>query len=170
MQSEQLEEQNGTIQNQGVLRGNMTLGDMNAASLPSIFIQTEGRNIFEAVTDNMNKQISPMGVFLLANPDIRSVAKITSIHVKSGEVTYSDEDEAETPTGMPTIAGGHTLLVSSQHEELVITALRPQQVYVYSATGQLLASQWLTEEMHLFVPQGMYLVRGEKDEAKVLVQ
>jgi hypothetical protein len=45
-----------------------------------------------------------------------------------------------------------------------------QQVSIYNAAGQLITSQYLTEEMQISLPAGIYLISGEKEQAKVIVK
>lgn len=147
--------------NMGSLRGNLTLADVTANN-SNTYRQADGRNNFEASTGT----VMPGGVFMLANGAAKA-GKIAHVDVFSGDVTYSDE---EGTTGLQTLARDHTLLVGTTEHQLIITALRPQQVAVYSASGQLIAQQYLDGELRLYLPQGMYLVRGEKDEAKAVVR
>lgn len=147
--------------NMGSLRGNLTLADVTANN-SNTYRQADGKNNFEASTGT----VMPGGVFMLANGAARA-GKIAHVDVFSGDVTYSDEEGA---TGLQTLARDHTLLVGTTEHQLIITALRPQQVAVYSASGQLIAQQYLDGELRLYLPQGMYLVRGAKDEAKAVVR
>lgn len=147
--------------NMGSLRGNLTLADVTANN-SNTYRQADGKNNFEASKGT----VMPGGVFMLANGAARA-GKIALVDVFSGDVTYSDEEGA---TGLQTLARDHTLLVGTTEHQLIITALRPQQVAVYSASGQLIAQQYLDGELRLYLPQGMYLVRGEKDEAKAVVR
>ncbi|MGM9810107.1 MAG: hypothetical protein ACI30J_04480 [Paludibacteraceae bacterium] len=164
-----------TTDNYGQLRGNMTLAEMQVPNysgatgyLNNVFFQTDGKNIFEPNDTQADGLTIPGGVFILANPNTRNSAKkIAAINVFSGEVTYSDEENA---TGLQTLARDHTLLVATAEQQLIITALVPQQVAVYTASGQLIAQQYLDGELRLDLPQGMYLVRGAKDEAKAVVR
>ena len=147
--------------NMGSLRGNLTLADVTANN-SNTYRQADGKNNFEASKGT----VMPGGVFMLANGAARA-GKIAQVDVFSGDVTYSDEEGA---TGLQTLARDHTLLVGTTEQQLIITALVPQQVAVYSASGQLIAQQYLDGELRLYLPQGMYLVRGEKDEAKAVVR
>lgn len=147
--------------NMGSLRGNLTLADVTANN-SNTYRQADGQNKFEASKGT----VMPGGVFMLANGAARA-GKIAQVDVFSGDVTYSDEEGA---TGLQTLARDHTLLVGTTEHQLIITALRPQQVAVYSASGQLIAQQYLDGELRLYLPQGMYLVRGEKDETKAVVR
>ncbi|MGN0236026.1 MAG: hypothetical protein ACI4BD_06945 [Paludibacteraceae bacterium] len=163
-----------TVANSGTLRGNITLAEMQvpnysgaSGQLDNAFFQTDGKNVFEPAQDKASGLLAPTGVFLLANPGTRSAARIATVNVRSGVVTYDTDD---TPTGVPTLSKGHTLLVGSDHQGLYITAIESQQVMVYSAAGQLVASQWLSGEWYLPVPQGLYMVTGSQDKAKAIVQ
>ena len=45
-----------------------------------------------------------------------------------------------------------------------------QQVSIYNAAGQVVKSQYLTEETHIALPAGIYLIAGAKEQYKVVVK
>ena len=152
------------------LRGNSTFGELivqkeNALVLP------EGGNTFRRST---NHTLAPGEGFMLANaPATPSPMprRIASIDMMTGDVTYEPGDGSEnTVTGTPTIAGEREMLVYTVAGGLGVVPVVPQHVSIYNAAGQLVVSQYLTDNTQFALPTGIYLVRGEKDQAKAMVK
>lgn len=154
--------------NSAVLRGNPTFADLQVEQ-PNAYFQV-GKNVFEHSTNAQMGKIQMGGVFVLANGSVPSAAPANAkyIHVRSGLVTY--DQETETTTGVPTIAGGRTLIVNSVDGGLTVIPVVAQQVGIYGSAGQLIASDYMTDETTLSLPAGIYMVRGEKETAKVIVR
>lgn len=154
--------------NSAVLRGNPTFADLQVEQ-PNAYFQV-GKNVFEHSTNAQMGKIQMGGVFVLANGSVPSAAPANAkyIHVRSGLVTY--DQETETTTGVPTIAGGRTLIVNSVGGGLTVIPVVAQQVGIYGSAGQLIASDYMTDETTLSLPAGIYMVRGEKETAKVIVR
>lgn len=154
--------------NSAVLRGNPTFADLQVEQ-PNAYFQV-GKIVFEHSTNAQMGKIQMGGVFVLANGSVPSAAPANAkyIHVRSGLVTY--DQETETTTGVPTIAGGRTLIVNSVGGGLTVIPVVAQQVSVYGAAGQLIASDYMTDETTLSLPAGIYMVRGEKETIKVIVR
>lgn len=154
----------------GSLRGNVTFSKLevpNTTTLKNAYFQGTGKNEF--ILDNTNSQMGNLpagGVFLLANI---SSAKVPSrVNIRSGLVTY--DQEPETTGGVPTIAGGRTLIVNSVDGGLTVIPVVPQQVEILSTNGRLVYSGYLTEQTYFPVPAGLYLIRGEHEVLKVIVR
>ena len=92
--------------------------------------------------------------------------RIASINPVSGEITYRDE----TTTSTPTIGGNKHMLVYNINGGVGIVPVVEQQVSVYNAAGQLVTSQYLTDEVHIPLPSGIYLIAGAKEQFKVVVK
>lgn len=160
------------IPNSAVLRGNPTCAELqvpNNSTLSNAYFQV-GKNAFEHSTNAEMGKIPMGGVFMLANGSVPSAAPANAkyIHVRSGLVTY--DQETETTTGVPTIAGGRTLIVNSVDGGLTVIPVVAQQVGIYGSAGQLIVSDYMTDETTLSLPAGIYMVRGEKETAKVIVR
>ena len=154
----------------GSLRGNVTFSKLevpNTTTLKNAYFQGTGKNEF--ILNNTNSQMGNLpagGVFLLANI---SSAKVPSrVNIRSGLVTY--DQEPETTGGVPTIAGGRTLIVNSVDGGLTVIPVVPQQVEILSTNGRLVYSGYLTEQTYFPVPAGLYLIRGEHEVLKVIVR
>ena len=98
--------------------------------------------------------------------------KISSIGVADGSITYEDVEDNQngTTTGTPTIAGNRQMLVYTIEGGVGIIPVTAQQVSIYNAAGQLVTSQYIAEETQIALPSGIYLVCGEKDQAKAIVK
>lgn len=166
------------VDNSASLRGNATFAKMQVPNysgatgyLNNVFFHTSGTSKFTPSTDQETGLIEPTNVFLLANPGTRlqiAPRKVASIAVETGVITY--EDESNSTTGVPTIAGGRTLIVNSVDGGLTVIPVVAQQVGIYGSAGQLIASDYMTDETTLSLPAGIYMVRGEKETAKVIVR
>ena len=91
-----------------------------------------------------------------------------SINVKTGVVTYFDDDN--TTTSIPTIAGNKQMMVYNVEGGVGIVPVVAQQVSIYNAAGQLVTSEYLTDEVHISLPTGIYLIAGAQDQFKAVVK
>ena len=92
--------------------------------------------------------------------------RISSINPISGEITYRDE----TTTSLPTIGGNNHMFVYNIEGGVGIVPVVEQQVSIYNVAGQLVTSQYLTDEVHIPLPSGIYLIAGAKDQFKAVVK
>ncbi len=154
------------------LRGNATFADMTVPQKSNAYYLTTStsgnteQNKYIAGA-NQSRTLEPAEGFLLANIPASS-APARAIAINTGVVTY--DQETETTTGVPTIAGGRTLIVNSVDGGLTVIPVVAQQVGIYGSAGQLIASDYMTDETTLSLPAGIYMVRGEKETAKVIVR
>lgn len=167
------------VDNSASLRGNATFAKMQVPNysgatgyLNNAFFHISGTSRFVPSSDANTGLIEPTNVFLLANPNTRLQTpsrSIKSIAVETGIITYEDGDNTTTGS-VPTIAGGRSLLVNSVDGGLTVIPVVAQQVGIYGSAGQLIASDYMTDETTFFLPAGIYMVRGEKETAKVIVR
>ena len=112
----------------------------------------------------------PADCFVYANAPAASPSsmprRISSINPISGEITYRDE----TTTSLPTIGGNKQMMVYNIEGGVGIVPVVEQQVSIYNAAGQLVTSQYLTDEVHIPLPTGIYLISGAKDQFKAVVK
>ena len=156
-----------------LVRGNSTLAAMES-NLNGYFIDLEGPTPqrFTGPYSNI-KDVDPMDGYILANVTLPSPAprRIASIDLMSGDVTYEPVDGSENgATSTPTISGEREMLVYTVAGGLGVVPVVPQHVSIYNAAGQLVVSQYLTDNTQFALPTGIYLVRGEKDQAKAMVK
>ena len=97
--------------------------------------------------------------------------RIKSINAETGAITWEEgDDNQNTTTGTPTISGNRQMMVYTIEGGVGIIPVTAQQVSIYNAAGQLITSQYLTEEVQISLPAGIYLISGEKEQAKAIVR
>ena len=156
------------------IRVNPTFASLEISNMGAYYLG-ENQRFTPAPDDNDPGYIDPTQGFVLLNASTPSSAprRINSIDMMTGDVTYEPMDNGdanETPTSTPTINGGHDMLVYTVAGGLGVIPVQPQHVSIYNTSGQLVASQYLTSEMQFALPAGIYLVRGEREQAKAIVK
>ena len=113
--------------------------------------------------------VEPTSGFVLANTNMPSSMpqRIKSIDMETGDVTYENNGVS---TSTPTIGGNNHMLVYNIEGGVGIVPVVEQQVSIYNAAGQLVTSEYLTEETIIPLPAGIYLICGEKEKAKAVVR
>ena len=115
--------------------------------------------------------LSPGQGFILANFTAPMGMRAKAINLQSGEIAFGNEDSSQgTTTGVPTIAGNNQMMVYNIEGGVGIVPVVAQQVSIYNAAGQLVTSEYLTDEVHISLPTGIYLICGEKDQFKTVVK
>ncbi|MBR5854461.1 MAG: hypothetical protein IKY87_02125 [Paludibacteraceae bacterium] len=155
------------------IRGNSTLAAMNVSNMGAYYLFDGAQKFTRKQNDAQAEEHWPGEGFVLATPPTSSPAprRIASIDLMTGDVTYEPVDGSEnTVTGTPTIDGGHNMLVYVTDGGLGVVPVTPQYVYIYNTAGQLVVSQYLTDDTRFTLPTGIYLVRGEKEQAKAIVR
>lgn len=154
------------------LRGNHTFGKVSVQKNNAFYLN--GTNKY---TNSATKRdLEPGEGFLLANAGkvpLSMPNRKASIDLMTGDVTYepiSGDDTNETPTSTPTISGDRGMLVYTVAGGLGVVPVVPQYVSIYNTAGQLVVSQYLTDDTQFALPTGIYLVRGEKEQAKAMVK
>jgi hypothetical protein len=159
-----------------VLRGNSTFGIQEVNHDNIFVINGNGNNSYlenfdhNAFVNYSVVTLTPGEGFMLANGMSDSSSKlarrITSINPRTGAVTYRDE----TTTSVPTIGGNKQMMVYNIEGGVGIVPVVEQQVSIYNAAGQLVTSQYLTDEVHIPLPSGIYLITGAQDQFKAVVK
>lgn len=156
------------------IRANSTFASMEVSNMGAYYLG-ENQRFTPAADDNELTPIDATQGFVLLNKPTSSPMpqRIASIDMMTGDVTYepiSGDDTNETPTSTPTISGDRDMLVYTVAGGLGVVPVVPQYVSIYNAAGQLVVSQYLTDDTQFALPTGIYLVRGEKDQAKAMVK
>lgn len=150
------------------ISGNSTFADL-VSNNPNLWIydNTIGEESFSQ-TQSSEENVSPLTAFLINGIQSKAGAAPKRINIRTGAITY-DRDVNST-TAVPTVSGGRTLIVNSVDGGLTVIPVVAQQVGIYGSAGQLIASDYMTDETTLSLPAGIYMVRGEKETAKVIVR
>lgn len=154
------------------IRANSTFASMEVSDMGAYYLG-ENQRFTPSIDDSEFAPIDATQGFVLLNKSTISPLpqRIASIDMMTGDVTYEPGDGSEnTVTGTPTISGDRGMLVYTVAGGLGVVPVVPQHVSIYNAAGQLVVSQYLTDDTQFALPTGIYLVRGEKDQAKAMVK
>ena len=177
------------IDNVAALRGNTTFSKLDISGHANAYVLNNyyrGKNVNQDIEYDEIKnmldpdfphnvyvnasewgiELSPGEGFVLANIDAPAGMKPRAINIKTGEITYRDN----TTTSVPTIGGNKQMIVYNIDGGVGIVPMVEQQVSIYNTAGQVVKSQYLTDEVHIPLPSGIYLIAGEKDQFKVVVK
>lgn len=154
------------------LRGNETFASMTVAGMTNAYYITIPSTNFIKSEDAQT--IESTSGFLLANALASSSLpqRIKSIDFESGVITYEDGEDGNqgTTTGVPTISGDREMVVYSVHGGIGIIPIKAQEISIYNASGQLITSQYISEETQIPLASGIYLICGENERAKAVVR
>jgi hypothetical protein len=155
------------------IRVNPTFASLKISNMGAYYLG-ENQRFTPALEDNELKAIDPTQGFVLLNASTPSPAprRINSIDMMSGDVTFDGENNQGTnnsSTSTPTISGDKSLLVYTIDGGVKLVPIAPQQVLIYNSAGQLVVNQYLTEEVEVKLLEGIYLIKGEKEAQKIML-
>jgi hypothetical protein len=156
------------------IRVNNTFASMEVSNMGAYYLG-ENQRFTPSPFDNESKSIDATQGFVLLNKPSQSSMpqRIKSIDIQTGDVTYEGENadgSQNTTTSTPTISGGNKMMVYTIPGAVGIMPVVAQQVRIYNAAGKLVSAQYLTDEVKIPLPAGIYLVIGEQEQFKVMVQ
>ena len=90
---------------------------------------------------------------------------------RSGEMIY-DNNSPTSIDGIPTIADRSALMIFDAIDGFNILSLREQMVTVYNLQGHVIFHQYMSEgqQIHIATAPGVYVVKGESETIKVMVE
>ena len=149
------------------VRVNPTFSALDINNMGASYL-SENQRFTKSFDDNSPASILPTSGFVLANTNTPTPMpqRIKSIDMQTGEVTT----EPGVSTSTPTIGGNKHMMVYNIEGGVGIVPVVEQQVSIYNAAGQLITSQYLTDEVHIPLPSGIYLISGTKDQFKAVVK
>ena len=156
------------------VRVNPTFCPIEIADMGAYFLDENQR--FSSNPNDDWGWIEPTSGFVLANTSIPSSMpqRIKSIDMQTGDVTYdsngNNDNNQGVTTSTPTIGGNKHMMVYNIEGGVGIVPVVEQQVSIYNAAGQLVTSQYLTDEVHIPLPSGIYLITGAQDQFKAVVK
>ena len=166
----------------GVLTGNSTFSTMSVEDYEEVrdsiftyddtpYVETFLPAEIDELTGNpIYETLVPTESFLVAN-----YHKPVKLITRSGRVvTEGSEDQGDdnsgTTTGghMPTVGGGHSMFITGVDGGINVAVATPQQVRVISATGTILYSGYVNDNVDIPLPiNGIYIVKGETEVQKI---
>lgn len=163
----------------GVLTGNSTFSTMSVDDYEDIrdvmFMYNNDNESFEPLepnewTNQYNKSIVPTESFLVANyhTPIRLITRNGRVVTEDSEDQGNDNSGTTTGGHMPTVGGGHDLFITGTDGGINVAVANPQQVFVISATGTILYSGYVQDNVDIPLPiNGIYVVKGETEVQKI---
>lgn len=158
------------------LAGNATLADMNAPSGAYVHQYID----IDPNDDDPRKQdwfVQPTGSYTVKptegymlytpKPGAQMPARIS----RSGKIEY-DENVETGVDGVPTVGDRTSLMLFGAYDGFEILSLCEQLVMVYNLRGNLIFRQQMAEgeQVHIAAAEGLYVVKGEKEAIKVMVE
>ena len=146
------------------LTGNYTFKDMTLSRRGG-FVHNQSNDMYEQNTSNYI--VKPTEGYLLYNSGQSQMpARISRL----GEIVYPDNTTTDTE-GVPTIGERTSIMLFDAAEGFDILSLRAQMVAVYNLQGEVLMHKYMAEgeRVYLAAPAGLYVVKGEKDAIKIMV-
>lgn len=159
------------------LHGNYTLADIQKTSNDDTFngvsdLYFNSTDILNQFSNSPPEQLNPGDAFLkLTAPMSMPGKRIKSINAETGAITWEEDNSNDgTTTSTPTISGNRQMMVYTIEGGVGIIPVTAQEVSIYNAAGQLITSQYLTEETHIPLSTGIYLICGANERAKAVVR
>lgn len=146
------------------LMGNSTFADMTLGA-GNGYVHNTANDYFELNTSDY--VVKPTEGYMLYNsPTSRMPERIS----RSGKMIYSDNTTTDTE-GVPTISDRTSLILFDAMDGIEILSLSEQVVMVYNLQGNLIFRQQMTagEQIYVATGSGIFVVRGESETIKVMV-
>ena len=160
-------EQAFTEAGKAVLRGNATFADLSIDGVSNAFTLYDDGKTKTFVSASSGIDLEPMQGFLVANVPTPQGMCVKSISMQTGKVTF----EADAPTSVPTVGGDHTLLVTKTDDGIRIAVRTPQHIRVYASDGALVFDGHVETSVDVtHLSAGIYVIRGEHEVQKIMVQ
>lgn len=89
---------------------------------------------------------------------------------RSGEIVYPDNTATDIED-VPTIQDHTSIMIYDAMEGFDVLSLQAQMVAVYNLQGEMLMHKYMAEgeQLHVAAPAGLYVVKGEKEAIKIMV-
>lgn len=147
------------------LAGNSTLADMTLAK-NTAYVHNMTNDYFEL--NNAQYVVKPTEGFLLYNPGASPMPARIS---RSGKIEY-DENVETGVDGVPTVGDRTSLMLFGAYDGFEILSLCEQLVTVYNLQGNIIFQQYMAEGEQVYVGTGagIFVVRGESETIKVMVE
>lgn len=154
-----------TIDATATLAGNSTLADMTLTA-QTAYVHNTAKDIFEL--NDAQYVVKPTEGFLLYNPGAKSMPARIS---RTGQIEY-DENNETSLDGVPTVGDRTSLMLFGAYDGIEVLALHEQLVTVYNLQGNIIFQQYMTagEQVYVGTGAGVFVVRGESETIKVMVE
>lgn len=147
------------------LAGNSTLADMTLDAADKAYVHNATNDYFELNTTDYT--LKPTEGFMLYNPGPASMPARIS---RSGKIEYG-ENNTSNLEDVPTIGDRTSIMLFDAMDGFEVLSLCEQLVTVYNLQGNVVFQQYMTagEQMYVGTGAGIFVVRGESETIKVMV-
>lgn len=151
------------------LVGNYTFKDMTLNANNKAYLHDSKTDLFTLNTSTAT--IKPTQGYMLFTAPVNS-PQVASFSRAGRVVSYVQDEEVTTDSHVPSIGDRTSMLLYRLDGGFAIDPVRSQQVKLYDMRGQVLFSGYLTEGTHhpFYLSQGLYVLQGEYETLKVLVE
>ena len=176
----------GVASGQALLLGNSTFALMGTKNPNVYYYNFEDNNEYWEVNqdyDDINEvyvnkteftEVNPTSALLLSASTILSNG-YTAIKIgRDGAITYGPKnngnpgDGTTTGTNTPTVGGGNDMFITGIAGGINIAVAAPQMVCVVNATGHIIYSGYVADNVDVLLPMnGIYVVKGENEAQKI---
>lgn len=150
------------------LVGNYTFKDMSL-NANTAYLHDSSTDLF--TLNPSTATIKPTQGYMLFTEPVNS-PQVASFSRAGRVVSYVQDEEVTTDSHVPSIGDRTSMLLYRLDGGFAIDPVRSQQVKLYDMRGQVLFSGYLTEGTRhpFYLSQGLYVLQGEYETLKVLVE
>ena len=149
---------------EGTLAGNPTFRE-NTLSPNAGYIHDTADDVYKFT--NGTYTLKPTEGYLVYKTNQASMPARIS---RSGEIVYPDNTATDIED-VPTIQDHTSIMIYDAMEGFDVLSLQAQMVAVYNLQGEMLMHKYMAEgeQVHVAAPAGLYVVKGEKEAIKIMV-
>ena len=150
------------------LVGNYTFKDMSL-NANTAYLHNTKNDQFEI--NEATATIKPTQGYMLFTAPVNS-PQVASFSRAGRVVSYVQDEEVTTDSHVPSIGDRTSMLLYRLDGGFAVDPVRSQHVNIYDMRGQVLFNGYLTEGSHhpFYLSQGLYVLQGEYETLKVLVE
>lgn len=145
--------------------GNTTFSDATISANGG-YIHNQSTDCYEL--RNSSYALRPGEGFLVYNPNSEKMPARIS---RTGQIEYDENIETGT-NGIPTVGDRTSLMLLGAYDGFEVLSLCEQLVTVYNLQGNIIFQQYMTagEQVYVGTGAGVFIVRGESETIKVMVE
>lgn len=149
-----------------MFKGNSTLADMTLVANAGYYVHNTTDDYF--YLNNSSYILQPTEGFIHYTP--KAGAQMPARISRSGQIEY-DENAETGVDGVPTVGDRTSLMLFGAYDGFEVLALHEQLVTVYNLQGNVVFQQYMTagEQVYVATGAGIFVVRGESEAIKVMV-
>lgn len=152
----------------GLIMGNSSFADFTTPVNDKILNYSPYNVLSTFFKQNTETRVLPTQSYLIANVVSTSGQSLMSVTM-DGAATYSGNPNGPaTDLRTPTVGGGKALFITGNANGINIAVAQPQYVVVVSATGAIIYSGYVADNVDVHIPsKGIYVVKGETEAQKI---